>query len=88
MKIFLNEAFKNFKINPKYTHFAVLKSDGKIINGWDYNGYDSDELNSDKNHYFIYDIKDMGYTSKDVKIITKRALQSKNIDPFNLDNWG
>lgn len=74
-------------INPKYTHFALLKSNNKIINGWEYSGVDSEELKTDKDHYFYSDIKDLDYNPKDVKILTKKSLENKNINPFDLSNW-
>ena len=83
---YITEAKKNI-INKKYTHFALIKSSNKIINGWEYSGYDSDELNSDKNHYFFDDIKDMDYEKKDIKIVTKKELISRDIDPFDIANW-
>lgn len=76
-----------YDINPKYTHFAVLKSTGKIINGWDYNGIDSEELKSDKQHYFISDIIDLDFKANEVVIYTKKYLLGKNINPFDTNNW-
>jgi hypothetical protein len=78
---------KDLGVNPKYTHFAVLKQNNKIINGWDYRGYDSEELKIEKMHYFFNDIKDMQIDPKIVKILTTRTLQRMGIDPFNFDNW-
>jgi hypothetical protein len=72
---------------PKYTHFAVLKENNKIINGWDYRGYDSEELKLDKRHYFYDDIKDMQFDPKITKVVTAKYLQKQGIDPFNFANW-
>jgi hypothetical protein len=72
---------------PKYTHFAVLKDNNKIINGWDYRGYDSEELKSEKKHYFFDDIKDMQFDPKNIKVVTAKFLQKQGIDPFDFANW-
>ena len=72
---------------PKYTHFAVLKRDNKVLTGWDYRGYDSEDLKSDKRHYFFDDIKDMQIDPKLTKVVTTKYLQKLGIDPFNFDNW-
>jgi hypothetical protein len=74
-------------INPKYTHFAVLKSTGKIFNGWDYPGYDPAELRAEKKYYFFNDIKDIGVDPKLVTILTRKKLESQGINPFDKNNW-
>ena len=72
---------------PKYTHFALLKNN-KIVNGWDYKGYDPEDLKLDKRHYFFDDIKDMQIDPKIVRIVTTKYIQNKlNIDPFDNNNW-
>lgn len=88
-KILVKKLIKEEKslINPKYTHFAILKSDNKIINGWEYGDIDVEDLKSDKEHYFYYDIKDLDFKPKDVKILTRKALERTNINPFDTNNW-
>jgi hypothetical protein len=80
--------FPTTSINKKYTHFAVRKSTNKIATGWDYTGYDSEDLNSDKRHYFFDDLADLDIDKKDVSILTKAALSKKGINPFDEKNWG
>lgn len=75
------------RANPKYTHFAVLKNNGKIINGWDYKGYDPAELRAEKKHYFFNDITDMQINPKLVNVVTTKYLQRQRIDPFDFNNW-
>ena len=84
----VDEATKEqqYSVNPKYTHFAVLKNN-LIVNGWDYNGYDQEELNSDKRHYFLDDIKDMQINPRDIRIITTKRLQKMGINPFDFKYW-
>jgi hypothetical protein len=77
----------NNRINPKYTHFAIYKPNGKIINGWEYAGYDSEELKMEKKHYFFNDIVDMDFNPKDVNILTTKSLQKRGINPFDNNNW-
>jgi len=74
-------------INPKYTHFAVLKNNSKILNGYDYTGYDLDELKSDKMHYFFNDIIDMDIDPKLVGIYTRKKLEKDGVNPFDTNNW-
>jgi hypothetical protein len=89
MKINLNENIQEVRsgINPKYTHFAVLKSNNKIVNGWDYNGHEPSELNQFKVDYFFNDIKDMDIDPKLVAIYTRRTLERKGINPLDTNNW-
>lgn len=75
------------RANPAYTHFAVIKTTGKIVNGWDYKGYDQDELRSDKRYYFLNDIKDNQIDPKAVVILTKKYLLAHGKDPYDYANW-
>ena len=90
-------------INKKYTHFAVFRSGrnlnpetiaqihpelfGKIVNGWDYNGYDAEELRSERKHYFDIDLRDIDIDPKTVSILTKETLVRQGINPFDTINW-
>lgn len=74
-------------INPKYTHFAALKSNNKIVNGWDYNGIESDELKQFKKDYFFDDITQIGVDPREVAIYTKRTLEKRGVNPFDMNNW-
>jgi len=75
------------KINPKYTHFAIYKPNDKIVNGWDYNGYEAEELKSERKHYFFDDIAEMDINPKDVKILNLKTLQKRGINPQDISNW-
>jgi hypothetical protein len=72
-------------IDPKYTHFAVLKSNNKIVDGWDYKGVDIDDIK----YYSKLDLKDMFPEKKlsEFSIVGKNNLIRKGIDPFNSTNW-
>lgn len=73
--------------NQNYTHFAVNKETGKIVNGWDYSDVESWELKQFKRDYFIVDLIDYDLDPKQYKILTTKSLQRQGIDPFNSDNW-
>lgn len=72
-------------IDPKYTHFAVLKSNNKIVDGWDYKGVDVESIK----YYSKLDLKD-NYPEKnlsDFSIVGKNNLIRKGVDPFNPSSW-
>jgi len=74
-------------INPKYTHFAVYKSTGKIVDGWE---YDNDLDKESIKEYCSGDIKDNfpDYKLSQFKVLTLKGLQKQGIDPFNYDqSW-
>jgi hypothetical protein len=83
---------------PGYTHFAVVKEDtpfngeilptkNKIVTAWDYRGYDTEDLKSDRQWYFTNDIKDMDIKPKSVQIVAAAYLKKRGIDPYTYDNW-
>ena len=73
--------------NGGYTHYAVSKTSGKIVNGWDYEGYEPSELRQFKKDYFIDDLKDMGFKPKNIKILTLKGLQREGLDPNDDNDW-
>ncbi len=80
--------------DKNYTHFAIDKKSGKIMNAWNYSDVPSEDLRSDAKHYFFNDLNDMADTfaaekinKKDVSIITRKNLDKKGIDPENIENW-
>ena len=74
-------------INPKYTHFALLKDAKKFVNGWDFADVDPQDLKQDKMHYFFQDIIDMDIEPKNVVIGTARKFQREGLNPFDSNNW-
>jgi hypothetical protein len=82
----LNER-KPADINPKYTHFALLKDSKKFVNGWDFKDVDPEDLKQDKMHYFFQDIIDMDINPKNVLIGTVKKFQKEGLDPFDSNNW-
>jgi hypothetical protein len=79
----LTEGISN--VNPKYTHFAVRKSDNKIVNGWEYKDLDKEDIKD----YFKMDMEDQFPDEKlsNFKILTKSGLQKSGINPFDYNNW-
>lgn len=70
-----------------YTHFAISKEDGKIVNGWNYSDIEPSELKQFKNDYFFNDLKDMGADPSAYSILSKAALERRGIDPNDMENW-
>ncbi len=79
----------NFKNdNRNNTHYAIHKPTGKIVFAWDYKGYDSEELKSDKKYYFLDDLKEIvGVNPKECTILTRNSCLKRGIDPKNNDTW-
>jgi hypothetical protein len=73
--------------NSNYTHFAVNKATGKIVNGWDYAGEDPEDLRQFKRDYFITDLLDYELNPKEYKILTAKSLMRMGIDPNDDNNW-
>ena len=80
----IKESFQN---NQNYTHFAVSKKNGKILNGWDYSEYDPSELRQFKKDYFDVDLIDYGFNPKDFRILTYKYLVKNGLNPDDDANW-
>ncbi len=78
----MSEAGQN-EVDNSYTHFAVRKSDGKIVTGWEYNGLDNDSIKE----YVKIDLTDMGLKPSDFTVLTVNGLNKKGLDPFDSNNW-
>jgi len=89
VKKYINESCneESFQNNQNYTHFAVSKRSGKILNGWDYSEYDPNELRQFKKDYFDVDMQDYGFDPKSYKIVTGKYLLRQGIDPDDNSNW-
>ncbi len=71
------------KANKKYTHFAIRKSDNKILTGWDYKGLENDEIK----HWSKLDMTDMDFKTPEYKVVGKQYLVKQGIDPYDFANW-
>ena len=81
------EEGEQFKNNQGYSHFAVSKKSGKIINGWDYKDYDPEELRQFKKDYFDVDLIDYGFNPKDFRILSYKYLVRNGVNPDDNANW-
>ena len=84
----MNEG-KPYVLGKGYTHFAVGKNDNKIYDGWDYKGYDQDELRQFKKDYFFLDLANNfpDIKPQDFKILTRNFLERNGINPTDTNNW-
>ena len=71
------------KINKKYSHFAVSKEDGKIVDAWE----TLDDIETLK-HYANLDLKDNDHNPRDFNILSGKTLIKRGINPYDSDNWG
>lgn len=74
-----------YKLGKGYTHFAILKRNNKIVDGWDYKGTDKDDIK----YYSTMDLKDNFPENKlsEFKIVSRTFLMRNNIDPSDTNNW-
>ena len=82
----ISESVRNIiseNMESQYTHFAVNKSTGLIVNGWDYSDIPGDELRSDAKYYFYEDLKDSGFNPKMYKIWSLKNCIKNGIDVNN-----
>lgn len=73
----ISESVRNIiseNMESQYSHFAVNKSTGLIVNGWDYSDIPGDELRCDAKYYFYEDLKDSGFNPKMYKIWSLKKL--------------
>lgn len=76
-----------------YTHFAIMKSNNKIADGWDYSElYDEYEKaydNQSIREYTKGDLIDNFPDNKpgDFKIITRKSLERSGVNPSDTNNW-
>ena len=81
------EEGRPFKNNQGYSHFAISKKTGKIINGWDYKDEDPYNLRQFRKDYFDVDLIDYGFNPKDFRILSYNYLVKNGIDPNDNANW-
>lgn len=87
-RIVVNSMLKeNYAKDGNYTHFAVNKATNKIVNGWDYHGYDGADLRQNKRDYFIQDLIDYELNPKEYTILTVQGCNKRGVDPYDDNNW-
>lgn len=84
---------ENFELGKDYTHFAIFKTDGKIATGWDYSSlydkyekaYDDDSIKEYAREDIMNDFPENKVS--DFKLVTRKYLDKKNINPSDTNNW-
>lgn len=77
--------YKDNELN--YTHFAVNKQTNLIVDGWDYSGYDTEELKRYKKDYFDEDLAANGFNPKAYKILSFKACKRAGLNPNDKQKW-
>ena len=76
-----------------YTHFAIMKSNNKIADGWDYSELYDNETRSYDNQsireYTKLDLTDNFPENKpsDFKILTRKSIEKLGLNPKDTNNW-
>jgi len=73
---------KSSNVNKKYAYFAVGKTDGKIVTGWEI----VTDVESLK-YYAKTDLEDMDLNPKEFNILSKAHLIRTGINPFDWESW-
>jgi len=84
---------ESFELGKDYTHFAIFKTDGKIATGWDYSSlydkyekaYDDDSIKEYAREDIMNDFPENKVS--DFKLVTRKYLDKKNINPSDTNNW-
>jgi hypothetical protein len=80
---------KTMKNNNSSTHFAINKKTNKILESWDYNGYDHNELKSHKHEYFTKDVKrNFPFLNEnDIVVVKKEKLAKRDLNENSKADW-
>ena len=73
----------------KNTHFAINKNTNKILESWNYEGYEQDELKKYKNEYFTKDLN-RNYpflNENDIVVVTSKNLDKRQINEDSKKDW-
>jgi hypothetical protein len=77
------------KVNNKNTHFAINKNTNKILESWNYEGYDQDELKNYKDEYFTKDVKRNHpfLNENEIVVVTSKNLEKRQLNESNKKDW-
>jgi hypothetical protein len=80
---------KNMIKENKATHFAINKKNNKILESWNYEGYDHSELKEYKHEYFTKDVKKSypHLNENDIVVVTKSNLEKRNLYETSKSDW-
>jgi hypothetical protein len=87
-KVQENTMKKMMKEN-KASHFAINKKTNKILESWNYNGYEQNELNAHKHEYFTKDLN-RNYpflNENDIVVVSAKNLQKRELNENSKKNW-
>lgn len=83
-----NKMEKKVKKNNA-THFAINKKTNKILESWNYNGYELDELKTHKHEYFTKDLN-RNYpflNENDIVVVNAQNLDKRQLNESNKKDW-
>jgi hypothetical protein len=80
---------KTMKNNNSSTHFAINKKTNKILESWNYEGYDHNELKTHKHEYFTKDVKrNFPFLNEnDIVVVKKEKLSKKELNENLKKDW-
>lgn len=70
-----------------FTHFAVNKNTNLIVDGWNYSGYDTEDLSANKRDYFYEDLESNGFNPRLYKILSFKGCARAGMNPNEQQNW-
>jgi hypothetical protein len=80
---------KTMKNKNSSTHFAINKKTNKILESWNYDGYDHTELKTHKHEYFTKDVKrNFPFLNEsDIVVVKKEKLTKNNLNENLKKDW-
>lgn len=76
-----------FILGKGYTHFAINKKTGLILNGWDYKDIVPEDLRLFKRDYFDNDLIDLDFNPKEATILKRETLIQRGIVIEDTNSW-
>jgi hypothetical protein len=75
--------------NNNSTHFAINKKTNKILESWNYEGYEHNELKTHKHEYFTKDVKrNFPFLNEsDIVVVKKEKLSKNNLNENLKKDW-
>ena len=79
----------NMKNKNNSTHFAINKTTNKILESWNYEGYDHNELKTYKDEYFTKDVKRNHpfLNENEIVVVNAQNLEKRQLNESNKKNW-
>ena len=79
----------NMKNKNNSTHFAINKNTNKILESWNYEGYDHDELKTYKDEYFTKDVKRNHpfLNENEIVVVNSKNLEKRQLNENDKKDW-